>query len=156
MLGPIPKHMTDIFKIIAREDRERGGKKGVRLGIEVRVGDWETVCPVSDVCQSLQEMTAEIEAVKKGLDRALQEAKKYLEGTSLEGHPAITPEMSPEAIWSVLDHIEEEDLFTEAFNGLEDATRRAVAEHVLTRCNIFSGKASLFSARYDSESGRME
>jgi hypothetical protein len=148
--------MTDIFKIITQEDQEPGAKKGVRLGIEVRVGDGNTIRPVSDVCQSLQEMTAEIEAMKEGLDRALKEAKTYLEGPSLEGLPAITPEMSPEAIWSVLDRIEEEDLFMEAFNGLEDVTRKAVAEHVLTRCNIFSGKAAFFSARYDSESGRME
>jgi len=27
-----------------------------------------------------------------------------------------------------------------------------VAEHVLTHCNVFSGKAAVFSSRYDGQS----
>ena len=41
-------------------------------------------------------------------------------------------------------------------DNLEETKRKEVAEHVLTRCNIFSGRGAVFSARYDSETGYME
>ena len=68
----------------------------------------------------------------------------------------FTPEMSPEQIWSILSQIDEEDLFIKGFNSLDDTKRRELAEYVLTRCNIFSGKGSIFSERYNSESGLLE
>jgi hypothetical protein len=30
-----------------------------------------------------------------------------------------------------------------------------VAEHILTKCNIFSGKAAVFSSRYDEATAMM-
>jgi len=68
----------------------------------------------------------------------------------------VTPEMSPEQIWSILSQINEEGLFIKGFNSLDDTKRRELAEYVLTRCNIFSGKGSIFSERYNSESGLLE
>ena len=57
---------------------------------------------------------------------------------------------------AVLSAVSEEAAFVQGFNDLEERTRKAVAEYVLTRCNIFAGKASLFSSRYDSASGLIE
>jgi len=68
----------------------------------------------------------------------------------------FTPEMSSEQIWSILSQIDEEGLFIKGFNGLDDTRRRELAEYILTRCNIFSGKGSIFSERYNSESGLLE
>ena len=68
----------------------------------------------------------------------------------------FTPEMSSEQIWSILSQIDGEDLFIKGFNSLDDSMRRELAEYVLTRCNIFSGKGSIFSERYNSESGFLE
>lgn len=68
----------------------------------------------------------------------------------------FTPEMSPEQIWSILSQVDEEGLFIKGFNSLDDTKRRDVAEYILTRCNIFSGKGSIFSERYNSESGLLE
>jgi len=73
-----------------------------------------------------------------------------------EGELEFTPEMSPEQIWSILSQIDEEDLFIKGFNSLDDIKRRELAEYVLSRCNIFSGKGSIFSERYNSESGLLE
>ena len=64
--------------------------------------------------------------------------------------------MSPEEIWLILSELSQEDLFAESFNSLEEGTRKAVAEHVLTQCNVFSGMPSVFSSRYNSETGLLE
>jgi hypothetical protein len=59
-------------------------------------------------------------------------------------------------VWSILSSIEDEDQFVRRFNALEEEKRREVAEYVLTKCNIFSGKASAFSSRYSNETGLLE
>lgn len=64
--------------------------------------------------------------------------------------------MKAEEIWSILSAILGEVDFIQAFNALEEGTRREVAEHVLTHCNVFSGKAAVFSSRYDEKSALME
>jgi hypothetical protein len=65
-------------------------------------------------------------------------------------------DMGPEEIWEILSNITDEDLFIGSFNRLEETKRNEVAEYVLTQCNIFSGKASVFSSRYNNEKGLME
>ena len=64
--------------------------------------------------------------------------------------------MAPEEIWSILSGVSDEDLFIKGFNNLDEGKRRDVAEYVLTQCNIFSGKASIFSSRYNNETGLMD
>ena len=64
--------------------------------------------------------------------------------------------MTEEEIWKVLTDIGDEKLFIDAFNSMDEATRKRVADHVLTRCNIFSGKGSVFSSRYNNDSGLLE
>ncbi|MBW1787584.1 MAG: hypothetical protein JRK53_13325 [Deltaproteobacteria bacterium] len=60
--------------------------------------------------------------------------------------------MSAEEAWEVLAAIGEEAAFAASFNALDIDRRRGVAEHVLTRCNVFSGRAAVFSTRFDGES----
>jgi hypothetical protein len=64
--------------------------------------------------------------------------------------------MKPEEIWTILSAILDEGEFIQSFNALEQGKRKEVAEHVLTRCSVFSGRAAVFSSRYDDNSARME
>ena len=148
--------MTDIFKIIEIQGRKEENKKGICIGIDVRIANSEVSCPVSGVCYSDRDLAVEVERIQENLNR-IAETGKGLFGVDLPDKGLrITPEMAPEEIWSILSEITEEDLFVESFNGLDPTRRSEVAEHVLSNCNIFSGKAAVFSARYDNKPGLME
>ena len=87
----------------------------------------------------------------------MKRAKDLLEGDrSSDVTIEFDVDMAPEEIWALLSEVDDEDLFVTTFNNLEESRRREIAEHVLTHCNIFTGQASVFSSRYDNESGFME
>ena len=140
-----------VFKLI--ESHGKKGEKGIYIGVDVRIGDKETPYPVSKLCHSHEELTREGSLIQDDLELIIDKAKVFFGGTSGDIGLQLGPDMSAEDIWSVLSKIEDEDLLVEYFNGLDDTARGAVAEHVLTRCNIFSGMAAVFSARYDNETG---
>ena len=142
--------MKNIFKII------QGEGQNIYIGIEVTIDDREVFVPVSEICRSHDELVAEGEVIKKYLDKIIEKAKDRFNIALKEELPKITPAMSPEEIWSLLSKIEQEDQFIKGFNVLDKQKRMDVAEHVLTRCNIFSGKASVFSTRYNNETGFLE
>ena len=148
--------MAVIFKITGLQNKEKVDNKGVCIGIDVGIEDRKGFFPVSKVCNSYEELAAEVERIKDNLTRVLEASKGLLGEPSVGEEFKITPEMSPQEIWSVLSKIEEEEPFIKRFNSIPEARRREVAEHVLTRCNVFSGKASAFSGRYDSVSGFMK
>mgnify|MGYP001071422400 CR=1 FL=1 len=64
--------------------------------------------------------------------------------------------MEPDKVWAILKEMDGEEAFVEAFNQLDQERRGSVAEHVLTKCNIFSGRAAVFSSRYNSATGLLE
>ena len=68
---------------------------------------------------------------------------------------ATGPHEPADEIWAALSGMSEK-AFVEAFNRLKEVKRREVAEFVLTQCNVFSGNAMIFSARYDETSALME
>jgi hypothetical protein len=148
--------MTDIFKIIEVPKKEDGEKKGLCLGIDMRIAGQEIPCPVSKACHFYDDFAVEVAAIQDKLQKLLKEAKAFFEEPSSRERLEFSPEMSAEEIWSILSEIEEEDVFIKKFNDLDDVRRREVAEHALTRCNVFSGKASVVSARYNQESGFIE
>jgi hypothetical protein len=148
--------MTAIFKIAELQHKEKGDKEGICIGIDVRIEDRKGFFPVSSVCNSYEELAVEVERIKDNLTQVLEKGERLMKGASVEEEFKITPEMSPQEIWSILSKIEEEGFFIKSFNSLGEARRREVAEYVLTRCNVFSGKASVFSGCYDSVSGFMK
>lgn len=90
----------------------------------------------------------------------------FLKGTMSEDHmekgaelvkssPELNPDLTPAEIWAILSGDPDERSFVRRFNSLEEARRREVAEHVLTRCNVFSGRGSVFSSLYNDESSLM-
>jgi hypothetical protein len=145
--------MKGVFKILSEQNHEGAGGKELSIGIDLKVGGQDIPCPLTESCSSHEKLKTEAERIRKDLDRLLENAKSLFEGPS-EG-PSLREDMSVEEIWHALSQMEEM-LFVEAFNGLHEQQRRGVAEYVLTQCNIFAGKAAVFSSRYNEASGHME
>ena len=148
--------MAEIFKIIEVHDKKEDDKRGIYIGIDVRIADREVSCPVSNVCYSDKELGIEVERIKENLNQIAETCKGLLGVDLPDKGIRITPGMATEEVWSILSQIAEDDLFVGIFNGLDATRRTEVAEHVLSHCNIFSGKAAVFSARYDNKTGLLE
>ena len=148
--------MEDLFEMMTVDDQEESKEKGICLGIRIRVSGKETTCPVSQTCESFDMFESEVRDLKAHLDRVLDQGKAFFRASRLQGKLDIRSDMPPDEIWTILSQTEDESLFVEGFNCLEESKRKEVAEHVLTKCNVFSGKASVFSSRYSDESSFME
>jgi len=147
--------MKEIFEVI-RESNGEKEKTVLRIGVRVRMAGFETLCPLTEPCDSYQGVQVEVERMKRDLDDLLDQAKKTFQGGASGGGLGLTAEMNAEQVWGILSKVVDDQAFVQEFNGLEETRRSEVAEYILTRCNIFSGRAALFSARYDEASGLME
>jgi len=146
--------MEDLFELMtAKEGGE--GKVSVRLGIRLKVAGQETVCPVLRSCDDYKAFEREMLALMDRLQQIQQKAKALFNSPSAAAGLSIGLDTPAEAIWDALSAIADEAQWVASFNELSEAQRQAVADHVLTHCNIFSGKAAIFSRRYDSETGLM-
>jgi hypothetical protein len=141
--------MENIFDLIATVRGEEGKKEGCRLGIRINVRGFETICPLTPFCESYKAFEVEIQNLTKGLEQILAEARRLFEKPEPGQMFGIEPHMKAEEVWSILSRIADDSLFVAVFNKLDEAKRKEVADHVLTKCNVFSGKASLFSSRYN-------
>ena len=148
--------MKGIFKMILGSGNGAGEETIFSICIPLKAGGHDVMCPVSKPCASYGDLEIEVQAIKDELDALLRGAKESFEVSATEDALGLRPDMSPKEIWSVLSELSQEDLFVESYNNLEEGTRRAVAEHVLTQCNVFSGMPSVFSSRYNSETGFLE
>jgi len=148
--------MKELFEIVTQPASGEGKETFVSIGIPLKAGGHDVMCPVSKRCASYGALETEVQAIKDELDALLQKAKESFEGSATEDALGLRPDMSAENIWSVLSKLSQEDLFVGSYNSLEEGKRRAVAEHVLTQCNVFSGMPSVFSSRYNSETGLLE
>jgi hypothetical protein len=148
--------MDKIFELIAQPEKEEGKKTEVRLGIRVKLSSFETTCFVTQPCPSYHALESAVQAIRQNLEDVLKEARKTFESASKRDRLGLRPEMTAGEIWTILSAIPDEKEFVRAFNTLEEGKRKEVAEHVLTHCNVFSGKAAVFSSRYDGQSAFME
>ncbi len=147
---------TDIFKIIKVNNQKEENKKTISIGIDFQIAGREICCPVSKNCHSYEALAVEVGEIKRNLECVLEEAKTHFKGSAPKGDSGFEPETSAEEIWAILAGIKDESVFIERFNNLDDTKRREVAEYVLSKCNIFSGRGSVFSARYNNGTGYME
>jgi hypothetical protein len=148
--------MEDIFEIIGAEEKEQGKDLEVGIGFRLMIGSRQIRCPVSNPCHSYEELEEEAQGIISRLNVLLVEAKELFVAAGVSSDLGLSPEMEPDAIWSILSLIEDEDLFVATFNGLEEERRRKMAEYILTECNIFAGNAAVFSSRYEGATGRLE
>ncbi len=105
---------------------------------------------------SYKELAVEVEAIQRNLERMTEEPKTNFKGPTPKDGSDFTPETSPEEIWAILSGVQDESSFVKRFNSLDDTRRKEVADHVITKCNIFSGRGSIFSARYNNGTGYIE
>ena len=148
--------MDKIFELITQPEKEEGRKTEVRLGIRVKLSSFETTCFVTQPCQSYRALESEVQGIRQNIEDVLKEARDVFEGSSRKDNLGLRPDMNAGEIWSILSAILDEGDFIQAFNALEEGKRKEVAEHVLTHCNVFSGRAAVFSSRYDDKSALME
>ena len=148
--------MEDIFEMMTETCKEEGDEITVSVGIPLKIGGHQTACPISRPCNSYEALEIEVQAIKDSLDSLLAKAKEIFREPATEEGLDLRSDMEPEQIWALLSDISDEGIYVKSFNGLEEDKRREVAEHVLTRCNIFTGKASVFSSRYNNETGLLE
>ena len=148
--------MEDLFEMMTVDDPEEAKDKGICLGIRIRVSGQETTCPVSQTCETFDRFESEVQDLRAHLSRVLDQGKAFFRASRLQGKLDIRPDMPPDEIWTILAQTEDDGLFVEGFNSLEESKRKEVAEHVLAKCNVFSGKAAVFSSRYSDESSFME
>ena len=148
--------MKGIFDLIRSPEGGKGEKPMFRLGLRLKIGDQETVCPLTRPFESFEALENGVQFIKEDLGLVLERARGLFEGTpsSVNGLD-FDEDATPEEIWILLSKIEDENSFVDTFNGLDEARRNAVADYVLTHCNVFSGKASILSSRYDNDSGLM-
>lgn len=149
--------MANIFNIIESPAGDDGEDKGLFIGIDLRIADQEMTCPVSEQCRTsadLDRATAKLEA---DLDQAREAGQNRLERHSVSesGMAALSSDVPPDAAWDVLAQISDETEFVRSFNALDEGQRKQIAEHVLTQCNVFQGRASRFAQSYDHATGRM-
>jgi hypothetical protein len=148
--------MDNIFELIVQPGEGQETKPEARIGIRVKLSSFGTTCCVTQPCPSYQALESAVQAIRQNLEDVLREARKTFESASKRDRLGLRPEMTAGEIWTILSAIPDEKEFVRAFNTLEEGKRKEVAEHVLTHCNVFSGKAAVFSSRYDGQSAFME
>jgi hypothetical protein len=149
--------MSRLFRICACGDPQAADGEKRCIGIPVRIAGRETVIPVSDSCHTFEEMVRAAGDIQDDLKLLLKEAEGIFQPETLSAAGFhFPPGMEPGKVWAVLKEMDEEEAFVKAFNLIDEERRGQVAEHVLTKCNIFSGRAAVFSARYNSATGLLE
>jgi len=148
--------MERLFELVAHPAKQGEKQKEIFLGVRVKLSSFEAVCPLTASCKSYSALEAEVQGIRQNLEDTLEEARRHFEGSSQAERLGLRPDMKPQEIWRILSAVSEEKEFIQAFNALEEGKRKEVAEHVLTHCNVFSGKAAVFSSRYDEQSALME
>lgn len=146
-----------LFRLIEIPAEDEGGVPAICIGIDLRIGDQQMTCPVTTPCKDMDALEQAQEMLEADLTRVIESGKTFLSAPNqteaLSGN--FTEDTPPQDIWETLSRMEPEDEFIRQFNGLSEDQRMQVAEHVLTRCNIFQGRASLFAQRYDNTTALM-
>jgi len=145
-----------MFELIIHTGKQDEPRRQVSLGLRLTIAGHETLCPVSGWCEDFKDLDREIQSVLQQLGEIRTKGEKLFEAASAQGRLGIRPGMAPPQVWTLLSGIQDESEFARSFNSLEEAMRRKVAEHVLTQCNVFSGKAAVFSSRYDEGPALMD
>jgi hypothetical protein len=139
-------------------------EKRSRLGIskEITVADGKGsnlrgYVSLVPVCDSYQMLEREVAAIKGELDALLEESKRLFRGQGMvQETQDVDESKSPKEIWDFLSTIKATEVLSASFNGMSYEKRIEVADYVLSHCNVFSGPASVFSMRYNSEEGLLE
>ena len=139
---------------------EKNSKVGVSLNVEAVEGEVSTSSGsvlLVEKCSSYEMLQKEISRIKEELDVLLGKSKRLFEVEIGEEKPqGVNEDMSVKEIWDFLSIIKDPEVLLVKFNSMSRQKRFEVADYVLSHCNVFSGPASIFSMRYNSEEGVLE
>jgi hypothetical protein len=146
------------------EIEKAADKKTSRVGIsrEVTIADGKGSTLNGSVslipgCDSYQTLEKEVVAIKVELDALLEESKRFFGGQGkIQDTLDVDESKSAQEIWDFLSNITATEVFSATFNRMSYEKRVEVADYVLSHCNVFSGPASVFSMRYNSDEGLLD
>lgn len=108
-------------------------------------------------CDSYQTLEKAVTAIKGELDTLLENSKRLFgDQGKIEEAPDVDESKSAREIWDFLSTIKAYEVLSAKFNGMSHEKRIEVADYVLAHCNVFTGPASIFSMRYNSDEGLLE
>ena len=139
---------------------EKNSKVGVSLDVEVADGEGSTLSGsmlLIEKCNSYEILHKEISRIKEELDALLEKSRRLFEAEiGEEKSQGVDEDMTAKEIWNLLSLIKDSEALSVKFNSMSRQKRFEVADYVLSHCNVFSGPASIFSMRYNSEEGVIE
>jgi len=139
---------------------EKNSKVGVSLNLEVSDGEVSTLSGsvlLVEKCSSYEILQKEVSRIKEELDVLLEKSRRLFEvEIGEEKSQSVNEDMSVKEIWDFLSMIKDPEVLLVKFNNMSRQKRLEVADYVLSNCNVFSGPASIFSMRYNSEEGVLE
>jgi len=139
---------------------DNNSRVGVSVAIEMTNGEASKLSGSALLiprCSSYEVLEEEVARIKEELDILLEKSKRIfeVEGGGEEDWQ-VNENMGAKEIWDILSKIKDPEFLSVKFNSLSHQKRLEVADYVFTHGNIFSGAASVFSTRYDSEKGMLE
>ncbi len=139
--------MPVIFEIIPETVKGKDAPAAFSLGIRMKIGRYESICSITDFlpCESLK---SEINSLKNELNEAIKKLESIKNGNAGQGAFSIDSSKPPQEIWALLSVVQDNSVFVEQFNSLNEQKRRELADYIFANCNMFSGKGAFFSARY--------
>ncbi len=99
--------------------------------------------------KELTKMEEDISSIKSNLDNITHEAKKYFD-TKLE-----EKKLNVQELWEEMSKLQDKE-FISFFNSLGDSLRKQLVDHVLAKCNVFSGKGRLISEYLNQDTMTLE
>ena len=145
--------MENLFEII---NVSEGNEIRLLLGIRLKIAGYESICPVSKICKSPEELSKTLEQLKTNLERLHSEALSIFKGEKGTHEQTLSSDLPPDEIWRVLSDTVDDGRFFDLFNQLDEGKRKEVAEYVLSQCNVFTGRGAVFSSRYNNETALLE
>jgi len=139
---------------------EKNSKVGVSVNVEAADGEGSTLggsVLLVEKCSSYEILYKEVSRIKEELDSLLEKSERLFEAEIGEKKSqGVNEDMSVKEIWDFLSMIKDPEVLLVKFNSMSRQKRFEVADYVLSNCNVFSGPASIFSMRYNSEEGAIE
>ena len=142
-----------------KEAQDTGTKVGVSLSFEVAGQEGSEIqgsISLIPKCSSYETLEREISCLKEELDGLLQEAKEQLGPGPGQENVDLNEALGAAELWEILSAVDDAAVLARQFNNLSRGKRQEIADYVFTRCNVFTGVASVFSLRYNSKEAKLE
>jgi len=145
---------------IEKGEDDNNSRVGVSVRVDITEGEGSKLSGSALLipkCSSYKVFEEEFTRIKEELDTLLERSKKIFGAEDGEEDDwEVNENTGAKEIWDILSKIKDPGLLSVKFNTLSHQKRLEVADYVLTNCNVFSGPASIFSMRYNSEEGVLE